>query len=377
MPKPRKPKVGFYDLAGCNGCLLSVLFNEDEILEMTSHFDIKSFRFIKDIKDDKEFDVVFMEGLVASNDDLEVLKHIRSKTKLLVALGSCACTGCIPAYRNFIDTSKYAYLVREQVKELTDQQPTPIDAHVGVDFFIPGCPPDHKQILTFMKDVLLLKTPQDYDRPVCFECRLNENRCLLDDGKMCLGPVTKGGCNSICTNGKFECWGCRGSTPDANLDLMKELLLEKGFTKEHIRQRMRTFVGMKIETPPPHKPIKVKKEKPRKKMVVKKKHTKGKQTSKIVKPVKKTKKAAKKKSVSAAVKKPKKKPLNKKMSVKKVKKKPVKKPAKNSTKPVKKAKKPAKKKAAVKKKRPAKKPAKKSVNKPGRLKSAIRKIKKR
>jgi coenzyme F420-reducing hydrogenase gamma subunit len=203
--KSAKPAVAFYDLTGCQGCVLSFLFNEDELLDLAKHIDIKAFRFVKEQKEEKQFDIVFVEGLVASKNDLEVLKSLREKTKVLIALGACACTGCIPAYRNFVDASKYAYLVYEKVKEIKDVPATPINEHVQVDYFIPGCPPDKKQIAKFVKDVLLGKNPYDYDRPVCFECRLNENRCLLDEGKMCLGPITRGGCDSICTNGKLEC----------------------------------------------------------------------------------------------------------------------------------------------------------------------------
>ncbi|MBW2997531.1 hypothetical protein KY349_04290 [Candidatus Woesearchaeota archaeon] len=310
MPKKKKPAVGFYDLTGCNGCLLSFLFNEDEVLDIAQHVDIKTFRLIKDVKDEKKFDIVFMEGLVASNNDLEVLKSVRSKTDVLVALGACACTGCVPAYRNFIDTSKYSALVYDRIKELRDLPATPISEHVAVDYYIPGCPPDKKQILTFIKDILLGKNPYDYDKPVCFECRLNENRCLLDDGKMCLGPMTRGGCNSICTNGGLECWGCRGPTPDANTQLMAKLLEEKGFAKDHIRQRMRTFAGLMIEKPPKQKVVKpkpVRKKEKAKKKKVKKKPKPKKKKAKAKKVKKKPKKKLKKKAKKKVKKKPKKK----------------------------------------------------------------------
>jgi sulfhydrogenase subunit delta len=347
-----KPVVGFYDLTGCNGCLLSFVFNEDEILEMARHFQIKSFRLIKELKEEKQFDIVFMEGLVASNMDLEMLKAIRAKTKTLVALGACACTGCIPAYRNFIDASKYVAMVYEKTKEMKDTQPLPINKHVAVDYYIPGCPPDKKQILDFMKDLLLGKKPADYDRPVCFECRLNENRCLLDDGKMCLGPITRGGCDAVCTNGKLECWGCRGPMPDANLPLISKLLEQKGFPKEHIKQRLRTFAGMMMETPPEPKPIKIKPAKPAKKVkLVKKKLAKKKLAKKVAKTAKKTKKA-KAKPAKKTLKK-----VLKKKALKKAKPKPAaKKTAKKAVKKIKKAKKKEKtaKKTAAKRVQPSK-----------------------
>ncbi len=310
----KKPVIGFYDLTGCNGCLLSFLFNEDELLDLAKHVDIKTFRFVKGDKDDKHYDYVFVEGLVACNKDLETLKDIRLKSDKLVAFGACACTGCVPAYRNFIDTSKYAYLVYEKSKEYSDVPATPINHHVQVDFYLPGCPPDKKQIASFIKDIALGKKYPDYDKPVCFECRLNENRCLLDDKKMCLGPVTKGGCNAVCTNSKLECWGCRGPTPDADIPLMTKLLEQKGFAKDHIKQRIRTFSGMALEKPDLKvvKPQKIKKKEPKKVKAVKKTKIKK---EKVEKKKEKTssKKIKTKKSKQKIKKTVQKKTLNKKM----------------------------------------------------------------
>jgi len=142
-------------------------------------------------------------------------------------------------------------MVYDRKKELKDTQPTPISDYVQVDFSIPGCPPDNKQILEFIKDVVMGKMHHDYDKPVCFECRMNENRCLLlTEGKPCLGPITKGGCNAICTNAGWECWGCRGHTPDANIDVMIKLLQEKGFKKGFVDKRMRAFVATEFEKAP-------------------------------------------------------------------------------------------------------------------------------
>ncbi|MBN1544838.1 hypothetical protein JW898_05255 [Candidatus Woesearchaeota archaeon] len=352
--------MAFYDLTGCQGCILSFLFNEDEVLDLAKHFDIKAFRFIKEQKDDKQLDIVFVEGLVASNDDLRILRELRERSKILVALGTCACTGCIPAYRNFMDASKYAHLVHDKTAELGDQPPTPINEHVAVEYYIPGCPPDKKQIASFMKDIALGKNPYDYDKSVCFECRLNENRCLLDEGKLCLGPITRGGCNSVCPNGKLECWGCRGLVPDANIPLMIKLLEKKGFTKDQIKQRMRTFAGMQIERPE----LKAVQPKRAKRAVKKKSKKKAKQAKKLKK-AKKTKNA---KRVKKAVrKKPEKQSKNKSVSKKPAMKRP-------ETKPVSKSRKAA---AKMKQTKKQKKPTNKRPGKPqsliGMLKGKLKK----
>lgn len=243
---PKKLKLGFYAITGCQGCLLSFLFNEDEVLDLLALVDVKAFPFVKEMNPDEHFDYIFMEGLVADADDLEELKKLRNNCTYMVALGACACTGCVPAYRQFTMRENYEHLIYKKTEAVSDITPTPIDMHVKVDYWIPGCPPDKRQIINFIKDLVLGKTPRPYTDSVCVECKRNLNQCLLDVGKPCLGPITAGGCNSVCTNGKFECWGCRGPTPDANLKLMIKVLREKGYPDEFIKDRMRTFVGMKL-----------------------------------------------------------------------------------------------------------------------------------
>jgi sulfhydrogenase subunit delta len=243
---PKKLKIGVFGITGCAGCQLSVIFNEDELLDLLQHVDLQAFPFIKETNADQDFDYVLLEGLVASNEDIEVAKKLRKNTKFIVSLGACACTGCVPAYRHFTLKENYEHLLYKKQKELQDVQPTPIDEHIKVDYYIPGCPPSKKEIITFIKNIVQGTTPHPNNNPVCVECRRNGNACLLEEGKPCLGPITAGGCNAVCINGGFECWGCRGPTPDMNLDLMINILRAKGFDDKFIQDRMRTFVGLKL-----------------------------------------------------------------------------------------------------------------------------------
>lgn len=344
--KTSRPKIGFFDLTGCNGCVLSFVFNEDELLTLCRHMNICQFRIVTSVKEDSRLDIAFVEGLVATKKNLEVLKDIRSRSKTLVAFGTCACTGCVPAYIHFSDRDNCTSLVYEKSNEFVDLPATPIKAHVAVDFFLPGCPPDKKQLASFIKDILLGKTPIDYDKPVCFECRLNENNCLLEEKKPCLGPITRGGCNAACINGKLECWGCRGVTPDSNVKLMEGLLEEKGFSKENIKERLRTFIGLELEKPKLSivSPMKVKKE--RQKIAKSKKEVKKKK-----KPDKKTKNQIKKPKIKKAEKKLKTKKTAQRLKTKKdnrnrklrIKKKPVKTLSSSKKATVKKVAKPSKK----------------------------------
>lgn len=241
-------KVGIYSITGCMGCLLSIIFNEKDLLELNNKIDIAAFPFIKDKEETQNFDVLLVEGVVTHKDDLEVLKKLSEKSKYIVALGACACTGGIPSYRNFVPYASYKHLVHHKEMDIADLEPKPIDAYIKVDHYLPGCPPDKNEILAFLKDMALGKKPKTYTDPVCVECRLNGNFCLLDEGKLCLGAITRGGCNAICTNGGFECWGCRGPTDDANYKTIEKLLKNKGFPAGIVKKRMLTFAGLKLHS---------------------------------------------------------------------------------------------------------------------------------
>jgi sulfhydrogenase subunit delta len=241
-----KLKLGFFGITGCAGCLLSVIFNEDEILDLLKLVELKAFPFIKEVNASEDFDYIFVEGLVASEEDLAVLLELRKNSKYLVAMGACSCTGCVPAYRQFTLKENYEHLLYKKDRDVADVEPTPIDVHVLVDHYIPGCPPSKREIINFIKSIAMNKQPKPYTSPVCVECRRNDNECLLDKGKPCLGPITAGGCNSVCVNGGLECWGCRGPTDDINLKLMIRILRHKGFDDKFIEDRLRTFAGLKL-----------------------------------------------------------------------------------------------------------------------------------
>jgi sulfhydrogenase subunit delta len=245
---PDRLRVGFFGITGCAGCQFSVLFNEELLLDLLGLLDlhVQAIPMVKASDQEQSFDLVFMEGLVASPRDLSLLKQVRNSTRKLVALGTCADTGCVPAYRHFTLPEDYQHLVKEKEDDIRDVAPTPLDAHVKVDYTIPGCPPNKREILQFIKTVAMGKEPRPYMSPVCVECRRNGNFCLLELGKLCLGPITRGGCDAVCCNGGFECWGCRGQTDDANLPAFVRLLESKGFSRDFILERMRTFVGLKI-----------------------------------------------------------------------------------------------------------------------------------
>lgn len=242
-----KPKVGFYGITGCAGCLLSVAFNEDELLDIIGAVDIVSFPFIKEKNSLEQLDICFIEGTVVSKDDLEHLKELRSRSKVVVSLGACASQGNIPAMRNFADAKNLKRLKYEKVDQIQDvDKPAPLHHYIDVEYSLPGCPPDREEIKTFIKEILLGKTFRNYPDPVCRECRLLETGCLLEEGKICLGPITRGGCHAVCTTHGFECYGCRGLTDDVSFDSFFKLMKDKKIPLEEVKKRLETFMGLEV-----------------------------------------------------------------------------------------------------------------------------------
>lgn len=241
-----KKKVGFYGVTGCAGCLLSVIFNEDEILDIADNLDIVAFPFIKGKNKGEDLDIAFIEGVVVSNDDLEVVKKIRENSKVVVALGTCACEGNFPATKNFAG-KKIEYLKHKKNKSIHDiENAVPLHKVINVNYCLPGCPPEREEIKYFIKEVLLGKDFRNYKKPVCEECKLRNNKCLLDNNEICLGPIIRGGCKAVCTTNGLKCYGCRGLTDDANLDEFFDLMKEKGFELKEVRKIMDTFISIDV-----------------------------------------------------------------------------------------------------------------------------------
>jgi len=245
--KMAKPKVGFYGITGCAGCLLSVVFNEDEILDIAGAVNIVAFPLIKGKNSDQKMDIAFVEGTVVSKDDLAIVKKIRKNAKIVVALGTCACEGNIPAMRNYANEKELDYLKYNKRPQNQDTgKPKPLHMVIPVEFSLPGCPPDRDEIKTFIKETLMGKEFRNYKGAVCLECKLNENNCLLDNNVICLGPISNGGCNSVCTNNGLKCYGCRGVNEDANFEEYFSLLEEKGFKAVEVKKIMETFMALDI-----------------------------------------------------------------------------------------------------------------------------------
>jgi len=243
-----KPKIGIYGLTGCAGDQLMILNCEDELLTIFSVCDVHSFLMAKSDNEDKGLDIAFVEGSVSTDENERHLNEIRRNTKLLVAIGTCACFGGIQASLNhkndFLKRLKKVYNTTK-FSVAKPKQARALDEVVKVDYYITGCPIEKEEFLKAVTQLLHLSSPESYKFSVCTECKWRENECLILEGEICLGPITRAGCGASCPSHNLPCYGCRGLVDEANIASEVNLLKEKGYETEEILRRVRTFGGIK------------------------------------------------------------------------------------------------------------------------------------
>jgi coenzyme F420-reducing hydrogenase gamma subunit len=238
-----KPRVAFFDFTGCEGCQLEVLNFNLEIVDLIGAVDIVEFREASSDHSDN-YDIAFIEGSITTEKEIERIQGIRNNAKILVALGACACTAGVNALKNFYPMEENLKLVYGEAAKYYKTIPArPVHAVVPVDFSIHGCPPIRGEVIRLVKCLLTGKKFELYKDPVCVECKLNENVCVYESGQTCFGPVTRGGCNSICVNSGRHCWGCRATVDEPNLNAEKELLARYNLTPKDILGKYRIFNG--------------------------------------------------------------------------------------------------------------------------------------
>jgi len=239
-----KPTVGTFGLTGCAGDQLVVLNCEDELLELVELIDIRDFLTASSDNDERcALDIAFVEGSVMSKRDEEHLRQIRARSETLVALGTCAVWGGIPAMDRAFDRHELVGSIYGAGGHQFDTLPArALHEVVSINVKIPGCPIEKHEFLGAVASLLHGDVPVLAEYPVCMECRLRENRCLLThDGRCCLGPVTLAGCAARCPSLGVTCIGCRGPAPDANFAAAMEVFEEHGQPRERVSQRLQTF----------------------------------------------------------------------------------------------------------------------------------------
>jgi len=241
-----KPSVGIYGLTGCAGDQLAILNCEDELLDITGAVNLKFFPMAQTSNDeDSPLDIAFVEGAVVQAEDEHMLRKLRDRAKLLIALGTCAAWGGVQAMKNEIpreELKRKVYGLQGERFEAIAAQP--LSHFVKVDLALSGCPVEKGQLLQAVAALLHGDLPRLPNYAVCTECKMAENPCvLIESGRLCMGPITVAGCNARCPSHSQPCIGCRGPVEEANISSEIAVLKEKGFTWVDIRNRLRTFAG--------------------------------------------------------------------------------------------------------------------------------------
>jgi sulfhydrogenase subunit delta len=236
-----KPKVGVFDFTGCEGCELQLANKEETLPDFLKAIEVVSFREVSSAKNGA-FQLALVEGAITRADEVARLQRIRDQAEILVALGSCACFGGVNRMKN-------AFNLNEANREVYGDRPKETlptrsaKEIVPVDLEIPGCPVSKAEVERIIQHVVWGVPYKFPAYPVCLECKQRYSVCLFEKGQLCLGPITRGGCDAPCPASGLGCWGCRGPAEDPNYEEFLSMARSKGFSDREIAERLNFFGG--------------------------------------------------------------------------------------------------------------------------------------
>jgi len=237
------PTLAVWKFASCDGCQLSLLDCEDELLALAGAVRIAHFTEMTRAHVDGPYDVSLVEGSITTAEDAERIRAVRAASHRLITIGACATSGGVQALRNASEEGEFVgaiYAHPEYVSSLATS--TPISAHVTVDFELNGCPIDRHQLLEVITASLVGRRPVIPDHTVCQQCKGRGTVCVLvAHGTPCLGPVTRAGCGALCPSVGRGCYGCFGPVGGANTRALSEHLLEQGMDPVDASRLFSTF----------------------------------------------------------------------------------------------------------------------------------------
>lgn len=246
-----KPRVAVFSLTGCEGCSLAILELEDELLEILGAVEIVNFREAMSERS-WEIDIGFVDGAVSTPEDEAEIGRFREACTTLVGIGACACLGGINTLKNRQDEERYRrYVYGDRARWYDTQEAKPISAFVKVDYELHGCPMVKEEFLKLIKCLLAGRPFKLPNYPVCVECKMRGNPCLYEKGIMCLGPITRAGCNAICPSFGSKCEACRGILNDEVLRVAGMNLLNRhGVSLEDVLDDLRLYGAYQEERLP-------------------------------------------------------------------------------------------------------------------------------
>ena len=238
--KKTKPRVAVFKFASCDGCQLSLLDAEDELLAVAGAIEIAFFPEASRTMLKGPYDIGLVEGSITTHHDAERIQQVRRQCTVLVTIGACATAGGVQALRNWADSQEYVRTVYSQPDFIqTLKMSTPIAEHVPVDFELRGCPINKKHLIELIAAMLIGRKPNIPTHSLCMKCKRSGNVCIaIARGVPCLGPVTQSGCGALCPRfGR----GCYGPMESANTAAMTTQLRLLGQSDEEIARAFRSF----------------------------------------------------------------------------------------------------------------------------------------
>jgi sulfhydrogenase subunit delta len=242
MNERKRPKLAVWKFASCDGCQLSLLDCEDELLTLASVVEIANFPEASSTVVDGPYDLSLVEGSITTAHDADRIRRVREQSKHLVSIGACATAGGIQALRNFADVNDFisaVYASPEYIGTLATS--TPISTHVPVDYELHGCPINKTQLVELIAAFLAGRKPAIGSHSVCIECKRRGTVCVLVQGIPCLGPVTHAGCGAICPAFRRGCYGCYGPMESPNTTSLTREWRALGATSRDVQRVFRTF----------------------------------------------------------------------------------------------------------------------------------------
>lgn len=239
----KKPRLGVFKFASCDGCQLSLLDCEDELLAVAESVEIGYFLEATRKPLEGNFDLALVEGSISSPEQLEQIHDVRKRSNFVVTIGACATSGGIQALRNWGDVKDFLQIVYAQPEYIqTLATSTPISEHVAVDFELRGCPIDKRQLLEVISAFLAGRKPRVPNHTVCVECKQAGVVCVMvAKGTPCLGPITQAGCGALCPTYDRGCYGCFGPARNANVPSMAHQLQSIGVSADAMDRMLHTF----------------------------------------------------------------------------------------------------------------------------------------
>ena len=240
---PSRPRLAVWKFASCDGCQLTMLDCEDELLAVATAVEIANFREASSAVVEGPYDLSLVEGSITTPEDAARIREVRAQSRTLVTIGACATAGGIQALRNFADVEEFQRVVYARPDFIaTLATSTAIRDHVPVDFELRGCPINKGQLLEVVSAFLTRRAPNVPTESVCIECKRRGNVCVVvARGTPCLGPVTQTGCGAICPAYHRGCYGCFGPMDSPNTDSLIKNLGYLGMAPEEVRRVFRTY----------------------------------------------------------------------------------------------------------------------------------------